>query len=159
MTYPVVAIVNTLLERAKKKNIQDMTQLKVQKILYYAQAWYLKLNNSEQLKESLIDEYFSCWKNGPVIPSLYHRLKKYGEGSVDLIADFEVNGDNVQLVYPLVEKNSIDAFLDRILDVYGSYSGKELSDLTHQSNTAWTKAGGDTGAVILWEDMVAEINQ
>lgn len=156
MTYPVVAIVNTLLDRAEKKKIDDMSPMKIQKLLYYAQAWYLKLHD----KKPLIDEYFSRWKYGPVIPSLYHSLKKYGSNNAKLIADIDILEDKVKYSYPIIEDSSIIAFLDKILDEYGIYSGPTLSSMTHKEDTAWAygiNGKGSDGSVILFDDMKKDI--
>ena len=46
---------------------EGMTHKKLQKLCYYAQAWYLAL-----YKNKLIDGYFEAWVHGPVNSSLYH---------------------------------------------------------------------------------------
>jgi uncharacterized phage-associated protein len=49
-----------------------ITNLRLQKLMYYAQAWYLALNG-----EQLIPDTFEAWAHGPVIPSLYERFSAY----------------------------------------------------------------------------------
>lgn len=49
-----------------------ITNLKLQKLVYYAQAWYLALNG-----ERLIPDAFEAWVHGPVVPALYERFSAY----------------------------------------------------------------------------------
>jgi uncharacterized phage-associated protein len=49
-----------------------ITNLRLQKLMYYAQAWYLALHG-----ERLIPDAFEAWVHGPVIPSLYERFSAY----------------------------------------------------------------------------------
>ena len=49
-----------------------ISNLKLQKLVYYAQAWYLALYN-----DSLFPEDFQAWIHGPVIPVLYAKYKVF----------------------------------------------------------------------------------
>ncbi|HEX8691877.1 MAG TPA: type II toxin-antitoxin system antitoxin SocA domain-containing protein [Longimicrobium sp.] len=51
----------------------SVNNLKLQKLLYYAQAWHLALYN-----RPLFPEKFQAWISGPVIPSVYWRFKEFG---------------------------------------------------------------------------------
>src|SRR5437016_1983852 len=50
-----------------------ITNLKLQKLVYYAQAWHLAI-----LKKALINEDFQSWAHGPVIPQLYNDYRSNG---------------------------------------------------------------------------------
>jgi antitoxin SocA-like protein len=54
-----------------------LTPLQVIKLAYIAHGWMLAL-----YQRPLISDSIEAWKYGPVIPTLYHALKKYGAGSV-----------------------------------------------------------------------------
>src|ERR1700735_3635265 len=49
---------------------EPLSNLKLQKLIYYAQAWHLALYN-----KPLFNEDFEAWIHGPVLPSQYHRFK------------------------------------------------------------------------------------
>ncbi|KFA58972.1 hypothetical protein A9G48_02840 [Gilliamella sp. wkB18] len=150
MAYSTIAVANTILELAEKKNIK-ISPMKMQKLIYYAQAWYYYLNN-----EPLIDEHFSRWQYGPVIPSLYHELKYYGANDItSKIVNFEFGYDDGVVVEPIIKDKLIGRHLDKILEVYGSYSAQELSNMTHQEGTAWALKGAD-GSVITLDEMKRE---
>jgi len=50
----------------------DMSHLKLQKLLYYIQAWHLAI-----FGKSVIDDDFKAWVHGPVCVSVWHAVKKY----------------------------------------------------------------------------------
>lgn len=63
-----------------------ISNLKIQKLLYYAQAWYLA-----NYKKPLFQDDFEAWELGPVIPSVYRHYKifksnpiKYKNGNMDI---------------------------------------------------------------------------
>lgn len=49
-----------------------ITNLRLQKLVYYAQAWHLAI-----YQEPLFSEDFQAWVHGPVIPQLYTQYKEY----------------------------------------------------------------------------------
>lgn len=102
----------------------EMTNMKVQKLLYYAQSLYLALYD-----EPLFDEEIQAWRYGPVCPPVYHFYSK-----------FEAN----QL--PIPDKSSIDniphetkELLAEVWDYFGGYHAYLLSDMSHVE-FPWKKA-------------------
>lgn len=55
------------------RNGDVITNLKMQKLLYYAQAWYMVNNKSELLFEDEIQ----AWRFGPVVPAVYEKMKRF----------------------------------------------------------------------------------
>lgn len=101
--------------------------LKLQKILYYIQAWHLVYFN----KEMLFGEKPEAWVNGPVYRSIYNQFKHIG------IYD-QITNDNVDLKLSLKEmkeKLMLDkdqeSFLEAIYQNYGTMSHDKLVFLTH----------------------------
>jgi uncharacterized phage-associated protein len=92
-----------------------LTNLKLQKLLYYAQGWWLALE-----KKPLFGERIEAWPMGPVQPGVYGAFKVYGWKAIDP-PDTE----------PKLPKNVAD-HLDEVVEVYGSYTGVVLSRMTHQ---------------------------
>src|SRR5205823_14692025 len=58
-----------------------LTNLRLQKLLYYAQAWSLVLRESE-----LFPEEIEAWRWGPVVPAVYNKLPD-GQGASQIPAD------------------------------------------------------------------------
>lgn len=97
--------------------------LKLQKLVYYSQAWSLVWDDSE-----LFNEPIQAWANGPVVPVLYgrHRLQ-YS------VSPGELGGDAAALSE--IQTDTVDA----ILQSYGDKSSQWLSDLTH-AEVPWQQA-------------------
>lgn len=55
-----------------------LSNLKLQKILYMSQMYYMGKNNGARL----VDTSFEAWDYGPVSPALYHRVKAFGSSPV-----------------------------------------------------------------------------
>ena len=107
----------------------EMTTLKLQKLVYYAQAWSLSLD-----KTPLFDEKIEAWPNGPVVKDLYdyHRGQQY----VSSIPD----GDSEKL------DTDQSVTVDMLLDNYGDkpvYWLERLSD----SDSAWIEARGELSPI------------
>lgn len=152
MAYSAMAVANAFIRRASEQRLSNLTPMKLQKLLYFAQSWHLALNHAP-----LIDESFHRWQYGPVIPSLYHDFKEYGANPiVNYGGHFIVQNGQFVKAYPIVQDNDPAwNFIDKIIDVYGNFSGPQLSELTHQSNSAWAKSGPPDGGVIP-NEMMAE---
>ena len=95
----------------------------LQKLLYYVQAWHLAVTD-----EPLFEERIKAWKDGPVVPQVWHSRK---DKSTRRAASQDV--DAVQL-----DDFSSD-LIDLVLATYGSMSGEELSALTHVE-LPWSEA-------------------
>ncbi|QFS59785.1 MULTISPECIES: Panacea domain-containing protein [Pantoea] len=158
MAYSANAVANAFIERAKQGKIPDLTPMKVQKLLFYTQSWFLKLYGGKPL----IDDSFARWRHGPVITSLYHELKNYGYHTVTSKLTRAVpspDGHGLRLITPEVDPNDKTAveLIDRITEVYGKFSGTQLSAMTHAQGTAWSLHGGD-GSIITFDEMANNIH-
>ncbi|HCR3195042.1 TPA: DUF4065 domain-containing protein [Morganella morganii] len=141
MAYSAVAVANAFIQRALNGEIPDLTPMKLQKLMFYAQSWSLRLTD-----KALIDDFFAKWQYGPVIPSLYHEVKMYGAGKItSKISNVEYDGTNLFSVQPMVPESDehVNALISKIIEVYGALRGTQLSYLTHLPETAWHKANKD----------------
>lgn len=103
-------------------SIASMTHKKLQKLCYYAKAWYLTLNDT-----NLIAEPFEAWVSGAVQPDLYQKYKVYGFGYIPLCA----NAQNIPEKFIF--------FAEEIYESYGDLDGDELEQLNH-TEMPWIKA-------------------
>jgi uncharacterized phage-associated protein len=102
----------------------SITLLKLQKLMFYAQAWSLVVFN-----KALFEEDFQAWSHGPVLPSVYERYKQYAHQSIPIC-----NCDNNL-------PDEVSSLLEEIKAVYGEKSAKYLENLTH-SELPWIEARG-----------------
>lgn len=107
-------IANWFLASIDREAGDSITPLKLQKLVYYAQAWSLALRG-----ESLFEEDFQAWAHGPVVESVYQAYRSHGWNSLPA-------PDNAPELEPAVED-----FLMEILEVYGGFSAKHLELMTH----------------------------
>lgn len=103
---------------------KDITNKKIQKLLYYAQAWSLVLKN-----KPLFGENIEAWIHGPTVRDVYSLYKKYGFGPIRL----EVAEKDIAKLK--TEKD----LLDTIWRVYGKFDADYLEELTHNEEP-WIEA-------------------
>ncbi|ARJ43271.1 DUF4065 domain-containing protein [Cronobacter sakazakii] len=145
MAYSAIAVANAFIEKANSKGINDLSPMKLQKLVFFAQSWSLRL-----LERPLVEDFFAKWQYGPVVPQLYHAVKDYGNRHISgLISTLEFTDDGgFSTVTPKVDDDiQYNCLIDNILDVYGSMTAAYLSKLTHLPGSAWSKTG-DEQAVI-----------
>ncbi|MCI8513016.1 MAG: DUF4065 domain-containing protein [Lachnospiraceae bacterium] len=63
----------------KKERIrwQDIANLKLQKLLYYAQGCFLAVAGAPLFLEDIL-----AWQHGPVVEPVYYQYKGYGSGGI-----------------------------------------------------------------------------
>lgn len=107
---------------------EELTPIKLIKLVYISHGWYLATKDDELLSEAV-----EAWQYGPVVPSVYHNFKQYGNGQIKAFAEFR--GQNFHV--PVVQNEETINFLQEIWDQYKQYNGLQLSTLTHLANTPW----------------------
>lgn len=112
-------VANFFIEQAAARGLK-ISHMKLQKLLYYAQGYYLA-NKDEKLFDCSIQK----WPFGPVIPIVYRKFKNTG-----LAYDVQVHpaGDSRRLPLP------IQGFLRQIWNIYGRFTGVQLSELSHRES-------------------------
>lgn len=141
MAYSAMQVANAFID--KKDKIPALTPMKLQKLMFFAQSWYLKMNNCR-----LINDEFTRWRYGPVIQSIYYEFAYAGGGVIEQKAK-DFTGENVS--YTLSPQD--DHFIDRVIATYGEFSGWQLSEMTHDQKGAW--AMNALGTVISNEEMIS----
>jgi uncharacterized phage-associated protein len=107
-------IANYFLSKADESAGDVISNLKLQKLLYYAQGFHLAVFDAP-----LFADPIKAWKHGPVVPSVYHHFKPHGE---------------LGLPRPTTVKapsREVRSLLDEVYKVYGQFSAWKLRNLTH----------------------------
>jgi uncharacterized phage-associated protein len=123
---PVENVENYFLRQSVPYTETGITPLKLQKLIYFAHAWYMFLNDGEPL----IEEEFQAWVHGPVCPPVYYRYRHYGFSQIP-IPDYEL---------PI--NDQVEQVLNLVWNMYGGFDGRYLEELTHQE-IPWIMARGD----------------
>ncbi len=112
-------------------NRESMSHKKLQKLCYYAYAWFIVFfNDQEDLSRplnTLCSEGFEAWVHGPVCPLLYHRFKEYGWN------DIPKNDEKPNL------SSDVEDLLTQVWNTYGVFTADQLEQLTH-NEAPWQEA-------------------
>jgi len=105
------------------KDGKELTNKRLQKLLYYAQAWNLTIKDKPLFKDDI-----EAWIHGPAVRVVYHEYKKYGYDPIKEKIDTKEINDLID-----------DSLLDEVWKVYGKYDAEYLEELTH-NEYPWQKA-------------------
>lgn len=104
--------------------VGPVTTMKLQKLVYYSQAWHLVFHG-----EVLFGDAIEAWPQGPVTRSLYDKHRRQRQVS------HWPYGDSSTLTAP--EKQTVRWVAEK----YGPFSAESLSQMTHME-TPWRIARG-----------------
>ena len=111
----------------------SISNLKLQKLVYYAQAWHLALTS-----KPLFAEDIEAWAHGPVVPSLYQKYRAFGWEPIH-----QEVWEPAAIPRPENEAARIPerttGILDEVWEAYGQFTAKRLEELTH-SEAPWRDA-------------------
>ena len=134
------AIANYFIKRSLERG-DEVTHMKVQKLVYISHGWCLAL-----LNRPLIHESVQAWEYGPVYPCLYHALKEFGKDPInEEIQDMTLENGRLTFAPASIdsesnheeEKKDISSLLDKVWEVYNRFTAIQLSAMTHEKGTPW----------------------
>lgn len=138
MAYNAIDIAKKLIIRAVKTDQQEpMTNMRLQKMLYYQQGFHLAAFN-----KPLFNEKIEAWMYGPVVPAVYEAYKSYGFNCI--IPDEDAT--EIRL------NEQEEHLFSEVFGVYGVYSAIGLMNLTH-NESPWKSVPARVGSVISQESM------
>lgn len=129
--HTVFDVANWFLARA-----ENVTNKKLQKLVYYAYAWYIVFFNDSpnHIENRLFNNRIEAWIHGAVCPDLYSRYRVYGSSEIPRytgqLTDFSVDEFDV---------------LNQVLNIYGLFNGDELEAIC-TTESPWLVARGETPA-------------
>ena len=101
----------------------NMTQKKLQKMCYYAQAWCYALNGYR-----LMNSDFQAWIHGPVSPALYEKFRRFRYDTIKIKGNVNIELDKQD-----------EELLEDVWETYGDRTGNALEALTHRE-APWIEA-------------------
>ena len=108
----------------------EISNKKLQKLVYYCQAWTLALK-----KERLIEHAFEAWVHGAVLRPLYFSYSRYGHNNI--VMEHEFTALTVDRFSKSVTDEQLK-MIHKVLSVYAHYSADELGGINH-SEYPWLK--------------------
>ena len=113
-----IDVAKFFLSKVDRDNGDVITHLKLQKLVYYSQAWSLVLRGQE-----LFEDTIEAWKNGPVSPSVWDEYKTYADRTpIPYSCDFDEK---------ILSEDELN-LLSQIVSTYGEFTASKLWKLSHK---------------------------
>lgn len=110
-----------------------ISNLKLQKLLYFAQGYSLALND-----EPLFKEEIEAWDFGPVVPEVYREFKMFGANEIPEIKTYyDTNFDSDTFLEEVEFTTDIfsevqKVIMDAVIKQLGRFSANRLVTITHE---------------------------
>ena len=120
----------------------NLSNLKLQKILYFIQAYYLSKTES---KEPCFKDTIEAWDFGPVVPSVYHEYKRFGSTNIPKISTyFKIDekdfwqSEVIEYCDEVID-DSDKKLINKLVDNFSKFSTTRLVQITH-NQSPWINA-------------------
>lgn len=115
------------------KNKNYVSNLKLQKLLYYVQAYFAIKRN-----KPCFGEDFEHWRHGPVIPEIYSEYKAYFNEN---ITDYQEHED-------IISRDKV--LINKVIESYSDYNAWDMVRKTHKEDP-WINT--DDNEIIEWDEI------
>ena len=136
MSYNVIDVCRHVINYSNEHDY-GVSNLKLQKLLYFIQA-YFQTNKNDNTP--CFDEKIEAWDFGPVVPEAYHEYKQYGSGDIPNIESYILfdqddiwNSKRVGFTDNII-KDEDKVLIDKVIDKFAAYSATDLVSLTHRQS-------------------------
>jgi uncharacterized phage-associated protein len=127
--YNAEQIANWFLVRDSKNiDSEGISNLKLQKLLYYAQSASLAMCD-----KLLFSDGFQAWKHGPVIEELYRKYKDFSYLPIPVPDDYEISDADTE----------VTQLLEDVYVYFSQFSAWKLSEMTHNEEPWKDTESGD----------------
>ena len=103
-------------EQNIENGAEQISNLKLQKLLYYAQGAILALTGKPLFEDPIV-----AWKHGPVVKEIYHQYNRHGADGIQIEDGFAA---------PDIDEDTA-AVLREVYRVFGQFSAWMLREMTH----------------------------
>jgi uncharacterized phage-associated protein len=146
MAYSVFAVANAFIELSIRDGIKNLTNMKLQKLVYIAQGFSLGL-----LHKPIFDSDIQAFKWGPVVLALYEKVKHFGNQPIDKIIPLPEGMESINID----DKSCAESVLiNFVWDKYKNFTAAQLSSITHQANTPWSIVWSENEYSIIPNDLI-----
>ena len=119
----VFDVANFFIDLAAHNENDTITNLRLNKLLFFAQAIHLSINDVP-----LFDDDFIAMQYGPVITRVYEKYKRFVKNNIDAIDKSYTSN--------IFNENELDTLLN-VVEGYGKYSTTTLVNITHVEGSPW----------------------
>lgn len=141
----VLDVAKYILTLANASDEDPISNLKLQKLLYYCQGFSLAIYG-----EKLFNEPIEKWTHGPVCPVAYHEYKACGSDPLPIPAGFCPD---------TVLSAEEQELIQDVYSTYGQFAAWRLREMTHdESPWASAESGGEISIKTMKEFFKTRIN-
>jgi len=115
-TVPAKYIADYMLTMSDPDIGDIISNMKLQKLIYYAQGFHLALFDVPLFEEPIV-----AWEHGPVVESVYQDFKKFGASAIEVPHDLD----------DTVLSDDQKDLMKEVYEVYGQFSAWKLRNMTH----------------------------
>lgn len=117
-------------------NGEEVSNLRLQKLLYYIQGWHLAYFEGDPMFEDVPE----AWIRGPVYPKVYHEYKQHGWNDIKIPSEPSDDDDAIsKLATEIGVSPDQYKLVESVLSKYQSLTPTQLEMLTHQEDP-WLKS-------------------
>ncbi|MDR1918139.1 MAG: DUF4065 domain-containing protein [Tannerellaceae bacterium] len=120
MTHKASDIAKVFIKLADPEYGDLMSNLKLQKLLYYVQGFHLAMYDSPFFAEDIL-----AWEYGPVVNEVYQEYKTYASGAIPYNPEYMVPEE--------ITKEQLN-LIQEVYHVYGQFSAHKLMNMTHNES-------------------------
>lgn len=141
MAYKALDIAKKLIFKAQNDEPnggERLTNLKLQKLLYYQQGFHLAFFGTPLFAEDV-----EAWMYGPVVPAVYDEYSAYGSSALPEVKE------------PVSLSEDEEELFNEVYDAYREFSAIGLMNRTHSERPWLDAVPHDRGTVITQESMMS----
>jgi uncharacterized phage-associated protein len=121
--HSVIEVANSVVAECDAERGEIISNLKLQKMLYYLQGFFIAIFDQKLFKEPIV-----AWQYGPVVVAAYEHFRDFGKGSISL-------AENEKTVKLSIKNYNL---FKNVLKEYGQFSAIKLMEMTH-GEPPWKK--------------------
>ncbi len=140
MNYSVLDIANKIIANTDANQGEIISNLKLQKMLYYMQGFFIAV-----FDKKLFENELEAWQYGPVVKEMYYHFKDFGSGAITL-------KDNAEILTLTNEENKL---FNEVMVEYGQFSAIKLMNMTHEE-LPWKKVFNENPQGVIPYDLLKE---
>ena len=132
--YNVLDVSRYIIKYSNEKEY-GISSLKLQKVLYFVQAYFLISKPDES---PCFRERIEAWDFGPIVPEVYCEYKQYGSSNIPTVLSFiDIDENNLwnskRVKYHDTSIDSDDKELIRaVVDKFSDFTATDLVKITHR---------------------------
>lgn len=101
----------------------EISNLKLQKLLYYAQGVYLAITNKPLFSDEIV-----AWQHGPVVADVYYEFCVNGSN----VIDYSPVKEDKDIIEKIENDENARDTLEFVSEEFGQYTAWKLRNMTHQ---------------------------